>query len=144
MACFYIAKTCWCTVAGAPSVATTDVRRQWPSRRAAPVDVADEAAALQPSLVSLRTAGCICPRAGLGVRGIKEPFAQELAIVLAGVGDIPAEDLAEPSVNPGTSAWEPRVGSAILGKAPSLLVQLRAASLDRPQGIEIFPGGWAD
>ena len=82
----------WCPVAGAPSVATTNVRRQWPSRRAAPVDVADEAAALQPGLVPLRAIGGIRPHAGPGVRGIKETFAQEPAIVPAGVGDVPAAD----------------------------------------------------
>ncbi len=90
-------------VARAPGVAATDVRRRRPSGWAAPVDVADEAVALQPGLVSLRAVGGIGPHAGAGAGGIEEGFAQEPAVVAAGVGDVPAADQPEPPVNAGVS-----------------------------------------
>ena len=123
-------------VARAPGIATTDVRRQRASGRAAAVDVADEAVALQPGLVPLRAVGGIGPHAGPGVCRIEEAFAQEPAVVAAGVGIVPAADQPEPLVNAGVClVAEGR--DCDLRQPRTLGVGRLAAGLDRPPGIDL-------
>ena len=103
---------------------------QRPFGQAAPVNVAGEAVALRPGLVPLRAVGSIGPHAGPGVRGIEEAFAQELAVVTAGVGDVPAADQPE-LLSPGATirhGWEIMLGSQ--RKACLGMRQLEEAVLD--------------
>ena len=89
------------------------------------MDVAAETVAPQPGFVPPGAVGRIGPYAGPGVRGIEAAFAQEPAIVAAGVGDLtqrisryrrsmPVWAL-QPKIGTGASASPERRASGGLG-----------------------------